>query len=112
MSREARYIQPGEVITWVNDTESDVEVGDVVNLGSRIGVALVDIPNEGSGAVKVTGVFELPAIKTAAFSVGDQVYWDSTNGNLTNSSTDNTPAGWVVEAKAAAGATAKIKLLG
>jgi predicted RecA/RadA family phage recombinase len=105
----ATFIQKGDVIDFTNNTGSDIAYKDVVTIGSRIGIALENIPNGAIGSLGVTGVFELPAENDAAFNVGDEVYWDSTEGNVTKTA-GAIRAGWVVEDKATAGTTAKVKI--
>lgn len=105
---KAVFVQKGEVIDYT--AASALGYLDVVPLVTRIGVALEDIPVNGTGSVAVTGVYELPAVNNAAFAVGDALYWDATNGVLTKTATGNTPAGWCVEAKALAGTVAKVKI--
>lgn len=109
---KATYIQNGSNINYTNGGASDIAAGDVVGLGTRIGIAAAAIPVGALGTVITEGVFEAPAISTAAFALGDQVYWDATAEKLTNVSEGNTLAGWCIAAKAESGATARIKLLG
>ena len=107
MAKEATYIQEGKVIDYL--AGADIAVGDVVPLGTtKIGIAVTDIANGATGAVAVTGVYQIAASTSVAMSVGDVVYWDVADGNLNATSTDNIKAGIVVEAKLQAGATAKV----
>ncbi|MGE5631715.1 MAG: DUF2190 family protein [Caulobacteraceae bacterium] len=104
------YIQKGDVIDYTNGGAAAIEYNEVVPLVSRIAVAAEAIAIGATGSLRVTGVHELPAINTAAFAVGDQLYWDSAAGNLTNVSAGNILAGWCTEAKALADTTAKVKI--
>jgi len=104
------YIQKGEIIDYVNNGASNIAYNDVVPMISRIGVAAENIPVGGIGGVRTEGIYELPAVNDAAFSVGDQLYWDATNGKLTKESSDTVPAGWCVEAKETTGVVAKVKI--
>jgi len=72
-------VTEGKVFHWVNDTGADVLSGSLVLMGGIAGVALVDVPAGGSGAVDVAGVFELPK-DNAAIGQGVPVYWDA-DGN-------------------------------
>lgn len=45
-----------------------------------------------------------PAETGVAWAVGDKIYWDATNGVFTKTTTSNTLAGYVLEAKLAAAA--------
>lgn len=107
MAKEAVFIQKGEVIDFV--ASADIAVGDVVPIGTtRIGIAQTDIANGATGAVAVTGVYQIAASTSVAMAVGSLAYWDVADGNLNATATDNILAGIVVEAKAQAGATAKV----
>lgn len=71
-----QYVQDGQVIDYVN-AGAAIASGDVVIVGNRIGVALVDIPaTTGTGAVGFWGVFNLPAVTGAAFVQGESVNYD------------------------------------
>lgn len=70
------YIQDGQVIDYAN-AGAAIASGDVVVVGNRIGVALVDIAaTTGTGAVGFWGVFSLPAVNGAAFVQGETVVYD------------------------------------
>lgn len=104
------YIQKGEIIDYTNSSGVAIGYGDVVLLTSRIGIAAENIPSGMTGSLKTEGVYELPAVNNAAFTVGDPLYWDGTAGNLTKTASGNILAGWCFEAKATATAVAKIKI--
>ena len=107
---KANFYQDGKTIDFTNGTGSDIKYGDVVSLTNRVGVAGEDIPAGATGSLHVEGVFEMPAVNNAAFSVGDALYWDVSAQKITKTSTDNTPAGWAVYPKAQTGATAYVKI--
>lgn len=71
------YIQPGEVIDWVNGTGSAVVSGQVVRVGKVLGVALVAIAIGATGAVQLTGVFEVPKVSGAVIAQGENLVWDA-----------------------------------
>lgn len=76
------YIQDGTVIDYAN-AGAAIASGDVVIVGNRIGVALVDIPaTTGTGAVSFYGVYELPAVNGAAFVMGASVNYDVSTSNF------------------------------
>ncbi|OLN21408.1 hypothetical protein BTO30_14910 [Domibacillus antri] len=102
------YIHRGETIDYKNNGTAEIKSNDVVGLATRIGVAGCDIPVGSAGSVHVIGVFDLPAVTTEAFTVGQAVYWDGTA--LSSNATGTVPAGWIIEAKAAAGAVARLKI--
>ncbi len=108
----ARYIQEGKIINYQNGTDGKISYGDVVVLSGRIGVASVDIPTGSIGTVQLEGVFEISAETSAAFTVGETVYWDGANKRVTAAkpTSDAVVAGIVVEPKASSAAAAFIKL--
>lgn len=108
----ARYIQDGKIINYHNDSGAVIKYGDVIALTDRIGVAAIDIPVGGLGSVDLEGVFEVKAEGTAAFTVGQTVYWDAANKQVTATKATSGAilAGIVIEPKAAADVTALVKL--
>jgi predicted RecA/RadA family phage recombinase len=109
MAKAVRNVQIGNTIDYTNGGSTAIEYREVVSLTTRIGIAAEKIAAGAVGSLKVTEVWELPAVTGVAFSVGDALYWNTTNGNLTKTNTD-VPAGWCVEAKASAGTVAKVKI--
>jgi len=105
---EASYVFEGKNIPYDNDSAADIEYGDVIDLGTGIAIAAEDIDAGETGTIVTEEVFDLPAITTAAFAVGQQVYWNGTA--ITNTPGANTPAGEVVLAKAETGAVARVKI--
>ena len=79
------FIQRGSVVTWTNSTGSDVASGAVVKMTHTLGVALVDIPNGGSGSVAIEGVFAAPKVSGAEFAVGEALIWDASAGAFDDS---------------------------
>lgn len=79
----ATYVQKGENINYKNDGSEKIAYGDVVVISDRIGVASVDISAGETGVISLEGVYEMPAEASAAFEVGQTVYWDTTNKRLT-----------------------------
>ncbi len=104
---KATLIQNGKTIDYGNGSGSDIGYNDVVSIGSRIGVAREAIKNGNTGSLSVSGVYEMAADNTAAFSVGDKVYWD---GSKLTKTSGAVVAGWVTEPKVLAGATARVKI--
>ncbi|HWQ29876.1 MAG TPA: DUF2190 family protein [Negativicutes bacterium] len=104
------YVQKGNIIDYKNAGAAAVEYNEVMTLVSRICIAAEAIAVGENGSVNVTGIFELPAVNNATFAVGDPLYWDATNGNLTKTAEGNTAAGWCTEPKAQTGTTAMVKI--
>lgn len=105
-------VQAGRVINYTNpsDAAADISVGDVVGLVSMCGIAEANIPKGGMGAVTLEGVWEVPAVTNAAFSVGDVVYWNASSEYVTKTATNNVFFGIVVEAKGTTAGKAKVML--
>lgn len=106
------YIQPGVVADYTNATGSTITTGTVLVIGSRIGVALVDIPDTEAGAVQVQEVFELAKKSADVIGQGVPVYWDDTAKEITLTSTANTLAGYAFAAAGAAVVTVLVHLNG
>ncbi len=103
------FKQVGESIDYTNSGSEAIAYGDVVALTDCIGVAECDIAAGALGTLSLCGVYELPAA-TAALTVGQKVYWDVTNSNVTAVSTDNIPCGIVIAAKAESVLAADVKI--
>ena len=112
MIRQAMPVQAGRVINYANtsDAAADISVGDVVGLVSMCGIAEANIPKGSTGAVTLEGVWEVPAVTNAAFSVGDVVYWNASSEYVTKTATNNVFFGIVVEAKGTTAGKAKVML--
>lgn len=81
-----KYVQPGDTIDYVNGTGSAIASGAVVPFGHTIGIALVDIANGATGAVKISGVFkEVPKVSAAVFVQGEKLIWDASAGAFDDS---------------------------
>lgn len=103
------YVQRGETIDYVNGGAAAIAAGDIVTLSTRIGIAADPIAVGAIGAVHVTGVFDLPKKASEALAtVGAAVYYSA--DGITATSTNNTPAGWVVKAAAAGDALVRVKI--
>lgn len=103
------YIQPGDVVQYT--AGADINSGDVVPLNNRCGVALGDIANGATGSVALAGVFSVTKATGQTWSIGQALYWDSGNANVTTTATSNTPAGYAFAA-ASSGATSGYLALG
>jgi predicted RecA/RadA family phage recombinase len=110
MAKEATEYQKGEVLDIT--LTGDKAVGDVIVLGdSMIGVTASAGLSGETIAVEVEKVWTINAKTADAISIGDFLYWDATNKELTTTATDNTKAGVAVSAKGATVAgTVNIKI--
>lgn len=105
------YIQPGNVLTLTS--VFGVKSGDGVLLNKFFGVANYDCPIPGNPIeVSVVGVYSLPKAATIVFAVGDFVYWDNTNFNVTSVGTGNKLIGAATAAAGASDTTAAVRLNG
>jgi predicted RecA/RadA family phage recombinase len=75
------YIQTGDTLTVT--APADVSSGDLVVVGSIIGVAAYDAASGADVEVDTDGVFELPKVVTDVIGQGDKLYWDSSVKKLT-----------------------------
>lgn len=105
---QVNYVQRGETIDYVNGTAADIVAGEVVALGTRVGVAATAIPVGVKGALNVMGVYDFPSLATEALTVGQAVYFK--DGKIQATDTGAVLAGWVVEPKETAGAVARVKI--
>ena len=108
MANATQFAQDGVRIDY---TASSADVGylEIVPGTNKIFVAAEPIAKGSTGAVYAEGVFELPA-KAEAFTFGQTVYFDKTNGYVTTTSTSNVVAGYVVAAKAESATSALVKI--
>jgi len=93
---------------------SAVSAGDVIVVGSLVGVAVRDIAAGEKGALAIEGVFEFD--KTAgsggeAFTAGQLVYWNATSGEPDSNNLGSNQLGYVVEAAALDATIVRVKLV-
>lgn len=100
------YIQPGNVLDYV--AGAAIASGDVVEMDKLVGVAMDDIANGDTGAVAISGVFEVPKNNTQAFAQGALIYWDGSQATTT--STANTFMGYAADASATADTVGNVLL--
>lgn len=98
----AVYVQDGKIINYKNTGAEVIPFGSTVILTERIGVATFDIQPGTLGTLELSGVYEMDAENTAAFAVGQTLYWDDANKCLTATKAEDSPvtAGFAVEVKA------------
>lgn len=109
------YHQRGDIIDFV--AGSTIVSGQLVAVGDRVGVAVTDIANGATGAVRVDGVCEVPKASPLAITQGATLYFDATEGELTTStdgtgSLVNAAAGYAFAAALSADTTVLVKLNG
>ena len=101
----AKYWQKGEVLDY--KASAAVKNGEVVSLGTRIGVAGEDIAAGETGHLHVVGVFEMEKA-TGAMTMGAAV---ASTGE-SSSKVNNIPAGYAAAPAASADENVLVKLLG
>lgn len=98
---KAVYFQNGENLDFINNTESAIAAGDIVNLKNKIAVAGGNISPGATGSVISVGVFGILKTAGIALSAGDAVFYNSETGEATSDSS-KTPAGIAVADSTAA----------
>lgn len=98
MAREARmeYDSSRLIDNWTNGSGGTLNVGSVIALSDRIGVLQQTVLDGGKGVVVCSGRWAMALKSGDTPAVGDRVYWDDTNKEITVTSTDNVNAGVVV----------------
>lgn len=104
------YVQPGSTITI--PAPADLASGDVVIAGGIIGIAAGNAAAGESVDVLTGGVFDLAKVGANNFTLGATVYWDSTAGLCTTTSSGNTKIGIAVAVAGASTASVKVRLSG
>lgn len=84
------YVDDGTTVNYTNESGSAIASGAIVVMGHTLGVALVDIPDDGTGAVQVAGKVTAPKVSAAVFGVGDKLIYDDSAGAFDDSAA--TPA--------------------
>lgn len=112
---KAAFWQRGEALDYTNSTVNKIEANTIVKYGSRIGVVGGDIAPGETGAIHVTGVFDMPLSDAAGIDAGADVYWDGTGitasaDNGGNPATAHTRAGFVAAATASGAKTILVKI--
>jgi len=118
------HIAPGNTVTVVlTSGQTGYASGEGYKVGSQLGVIMsltrngqTVMNNAASAAgdqavVALCGVWELPKA-SGAFTVGQRLYWDNTELELTGTATGNTFAGFAFAAAASDDTTAQVNLMG
>jgi predicted RecA/RadA family phage recombinase len=92
----ATYVSPGNQMQY--KPTSPVAAGDVVVLGSVVGVATAAIAANVLGDLTIEGVFNFPkaVTSTSALGPGVKVYWDPVNQVVTSTAGQLKVAGYTV----------------
>ena len=105
---KARYVQRGESIDYTPET--DVAAGDIIKVGSLVGVAKLDIKAGELGALALVGVYEVEGNGTAV-EAGAVVSVDPTTGKVcAEGASGAVKFGHAVQSAAATDATVLVRL--
>lgn len=104
------YVQRGDTLTLT--APAAVSGGDVVIVGSIIGVANGAVAIGAPVDLDVVGVFKLPKVSALAISAGDVVYWDTANKVVTKTAGGNTKLGVATESVPNPSASVSVRLNG
>jgi predicted RecA/RadA family phage recombinase len=94
------YVQDGDRLQYANASGSTITSGSPVKVGTKVGIAVGDIPNNTTGVLAMEYVFTCTKATTDVIAQGAIVYWDDTAKKMTVTATSNNIAGY---AQAAAG---------
>lgn len=106
---KAIYWQKGETLDYI--PTADHEDGDIVSLGTRVGVIGEAVKAGQPGHVHVVGVYRMPKAQ-GEVAMGDALYFNETDGTVSKTSEGGIPAGYAAEAATAESAAVLVKLLG
>ena len=105
---KARYVQRGESIDFTST--SDIAAGDIIKVGSLVGVAKLDIKVGELGALALVGVYEVEGNGTA-IEAGAVVSVDPTTGKVcAEGASGAVKFGHAVQSAAATDATVLVRL--
>lgn len=105
---KARYIQRGDFIDYTST--SDIAAGDIVKVGSLVGVAKLDIKAGELGTIALVGVYEVEGNGTSV-EAGAVVSVDPTTGKMcADGASGAVKFGHAVQSAAASDATILVRL--
>lgn len=102
----ASYVQDGDLLDYTPTT--GVAAGEVVVLGSVVGVAPRPIAANTVGVVAVEGVWAMPCATGATGAMGSAINWYATSGVA--DATTGTAAGYLAKARVATDETVHVLL--
>ena len=102
------FVQTGVNLTL--PSPAAVLSGDVVIVGSIIGIAAETVTPGADVDVVTEGVFALPKVSALAIAIGDTVYWDTANKLVTKTTSGNSKLGVAVTAAANPSGMVNVKL--
>lgn len=104
------FIQEGETLDL--DAGATVASGTGKLFGAALfGVAVVDAVSGTASSFQVRGVVEIAKTSALAISVGDRLFWDSTNSVVNKTTTAQQQVGVAVAAAANPSSTVKMLMM-
>lgn len=103
----ATYVHDGMTID--HTPSGAVAAGDVIVVGSIVGVAPRAIAANALGAIQVEGVFDFPK-GSGEITAGAAVYWDADPGEITTTASGHVFCGHAIATAASAATTVRVKL--
>lgn len=103
----ATYVHDGMTID--HTPSGAVAAGDVVVVGSIVGVAPRAIAANALGAIQIEGVFDI-AKDGNEITAGAAVYYDESESEIVTTASGNVFCGHAIAAAAAGAATVRVKL--
>lgn len=88
------YVKPGDHLPVI--APADVKSGDLVKVGSLIGIAQHDALTGEEVEIVRKGCFTLPKVPAQAWAQGAKIYWDSADAKCTTTASGNTLIGAAV----------------
>jgi predicted RecA/RadA family phage recombinase len=104
------YVKTGKTLTLTAPYTVSSGAGALVD--GLFGVATSDIASAAEGEFMTEGVYDLASATSQAWTQGQKLYWDNTNKLLTSDGTKGPLVADATEAKDAAAATGRARLLG
>lgn len=90
------YRHTGDIIDYTPG--SNVSAGDIIVQNELCGQVVADTLSGEKGALRVTGVINIPKLSTDVVAVGDAIYWDAGNTRGTKTASTHKMIGKAVEA--------------
>jgi predicted RecA/RadA family phage recombinase len=103
------FVQKGDALTLTPGANVASGVGYLFGV-ALFGVAETDVTSGQPGVFKCEGVVEIAKTSALAISVGDRLFWDSTNKCVNKTTTAQQCVGIAVEAASNPSATVKMLL--
>jgi predicted RecA/RadA family phage recombinase len=104
------YVQRGETLTLTPSAAVASGVGFLFG-AALFGVATADVVISTPGQFQVDGVVTIGKTSALAISVGDRLFWDSTNKVVNKTTTAQQQVGIAVEAASNPSSTVKMKII-